>query len=173
MEIKYFHCQRKGCKFYSKSVRSLVKFKGKVLCRDCRLKASKCLTSIPTLNPTDNTLHNYTKLPEGRHMPKENRVGMIRINQTLRNWADKHKNLASRQRNGSSKVIPVGLTKEENKLLWNHFSKQKLSLSQIDREIKKIKEQVIKSHIEYKQGLKLTKPTFQEEFNKLIEVKHE
>jgi len=174
----YYYCQGNGCKNYSKHIRSMIKFKGKLLCHWCKLKASKQTGYLPPLNPSEAVVKKYIKLSDiGIDAKKLERKpcaerksmrGFLKVTEPLVSWANKIKERNREARNGFNKIIQVGLTKDEHKSLWIHFSKQGLSDEQIDIEINNIKNQIVKAHAEYKQGLKLTKPTFKEEFTKLI-----
>jgi len=167
-EDGYFRCQN-NCGFKSKTVSKLIYFKGQSLCFHCKLKKSKAVYYPLKENPKDSTLRTATRLPEGRHMPRERWKGMKRVTADLRNWAQKKEKPIQEEMAKPKHVFWDGLTPQEERILWRHFYKEGISEKEIDSKIKAIEDQVRKAHQEFKRGLKLEKPSFQEEFNKLVE----
>lgn len=162
----YYFCEGNDCDFKSKKTSKLVYFKGRHLCFRCKNKASQCLNNIPTSNPSLSTLRRITRLPEGRNMPKDNWKGMIKVSPELKTWAETRSNGPVNK----EKVIWVGLSWQENQLLYRHLHSLGYSHEEILVKIDEVKSQIKKAHEEYKNNLRTTVPTFQEEFNKLVGV---
>lgn len=159
----YYHCEGENCNFKSHKNRVLVFFKGKHLCRNCRNKLSISVNFVPLSNPKESTLKKFAHLP--REGPRESYKGYTKVTNELRAWAERQESKAK------VKTGSVSLTPTELKVLWKHFSEQKLSDEDIHKNIEIIKMNIRLAHEEYKKGLINSKPTFQEEFSKLVNDK--
>ena len=135
----FHHCE--GCDYKSKHGKGILFFKGKYLCHNCRRKKGTS-TCVFNINAKWSTIVSRTKgfvpglrnIPRGKYKAREKKEEKVDTKEEIIKALDENN------------IVKTGLTKDEHKLLWHHFYNQGLSDEDIDKEIEKVREQIVEAH---------------------------